>query len=159
MSNLADVEQPSRSFSNMERSYSVSGDGSISHQTPLQMGRHELYDNIPFTAAMIPILLGMEAQGIHVAPLWWALAAGVGMGGNGTHIGSTANVYIVTISERLAKNENDPSLAITPWTWFRYGTPAMIATLIVCSFIFYFFFDFYNAEFVSNPTAATAPTH
>jgi SP family facilitated glucose transporter-like MFS transporter 3 len=34
----------------MERSYSVSGDGSISHQTPLQMGRHELYDNIPFTA-------------------------------------------------------------------------------------------------------------
>ena len=101
-------------------------------------------DNIPFTAAMIPILLGMEAQGIHVAPLWWALAAGVGMGGNGTHIGSTANVYIVTISERLAKRENDPSLAITPWIWFRYGTPAMVATLIVCSVIFYFFFDFYN---------------
>merc|ERR1719223_2924 len=51
MSDLADVEQPSGSFSNMvEGSYSVSGDGSISHQTPLQMGRHELYDNIPFTA-------------------------------------------------------------------------------------------------------------
>jgi Na+/H+ antiporter NhaD/arsenite permease-like protein len=101
-------------------------------------------DNIPFTAAMIPILLGMEAQGIHVAPLWWALAVGVGMGGNGTHIGSTANVYIVTISERLAKTENNPSLAITPWMWFRYGSPAMIATLIVCSIVFYYFFDFYN---------------
>jgi len=59
-------------------------------------------DNIPFTAAMIPILLGMEQQGINVTPLWWALAVGVGMGGNGTHIGSTANVYIVTISERPA---------------------------------------------------------
>jgi len=70
-------------------------------------------DNIPFTAAMIPILLGMEQSGIHVAPLWWALAVGVGMGGNGTHIGSTANVYIVTISERLAKRENDPSLVST----------------------------------------------
>jgi len=101
-------------------------------------------DNIPFTAAMIPILLGMEQSGIHVAPLWWALAVGVGMGGNGTHIGSTANVYIVTISERLAKRENDPSLAITPWIWFRYGTPTMIVTLIVCSVIFYTFFDFFN---------------
>ncbi len=116
-------------------------------------------DNIPFTAAMIPILLGMEAQGIHVTPLWWALAAGVGMGGNGTHIGSTANVYIVTISERLAKRENDPSLAITPWLWFRYGTPVMFATLIVCSFIFYFFFDFYDAEFITTGASAAKPAH
>jgi Na+/H+ antiporter NhaD/arsenite permease-like protein len=117
-------------------------------------------DNIPFTAAMIPILLGMEAQGIHVSPLWWALAVGVGMGGNGTHIGSTANVYIVTISERLAKNENDPSLAITPWIWFRYGTPAMIATLIICSLVFYFFFDFYNAPIPTVDTGHVAqPGH
>ncbi len=43
-----------------------------------------------------------------------------------------------------AKRENDPSLAITPWIWFRYGTPAMIVTLIVCSVIFYTFFDFFN---------------
>ena len=101
-------------------------------------------DNIPFTAAMIPILLGMEAQGINVMPLWWALAVGVGMGGNGTHIGSTANVYIVTISERLAQRENDPSLAITPGLWFRKGTPAMLVTLIISSLIFYFFFGFFN---------------
>jgi Na+/H+ antiporter NhaD/arsenite permease-like protein len=116
-------------------------------------------DNIPFTAAMIPILLGMEAQGIHVAPLWWALAAGVGMGGNGTHIGSTANVYIVTISERLAKRENDPSLAITPWLWFRYGSPAMVVTLIVCSIVFYFFFDFYNAPIPTTGMGTGAPAH
>lgn len=116
-------------------------------------------DNIPFTAAMIPILLNMEAQGIHVTPLWWVLSAGVGMGGNGTHIGSTANVYIVTISERLAKKENNPSLAITPWTWFRYGTPAMIATLIVCSLIFYFFFDFYDQSVIVSTHTVAAPTH
>ena len=118
-----------------------------------------LIDNIPFTAAMIPILLGMEAQGIHVAPLWWALAVGVGMGGNGTHIGSTANVYIVTISERLAKRENDPSLAITPWIWIRYGTPAMLVTLILCSFVFYFFFDFFNEVIPTVSTAGRGSGH
>eukprot|EP00559_Dactyliosolen_fragilissimus_P003425 CAMPEP_0184858844 /NCGR_PEP_ID=MMETSP0580-20130426/3880_1 /TAXON_ID=1118495 /ORGANISM="Dactyliosolen fragilissimus" /LENGTH=714 /DNA_ID=CAMNT_0027355169 /DNA_START=2155 /DNA_END=4299 /DNA_ORIENTATION=- len=32
------------------KSYSVSADGSVSVLTPLQMGRHELYENIPFTA-------------------------------------------------------------------------------------------------------------
>lgn len=106
-------------------------------------------DNIPFTAAMIPILLGMEAQGINITPLWWALSVGVGMGGNGTHIGSTANVYIVTISERLAKKENNPSLAITPWVWFRYGTPAMLMTLIVSSVVIYLFFDFFSAPIPS----------
>ena len=78
-------------------------------------------DNIPFTAAMIPIILGMEQQGINVSPLWWGLAMGVGLGGNGTHIGSTANVFIVTISERLAREENDRSLAITPGLWFKKG--------------------------------------
>ncbi len=101
-------------------------------------------DNIPFTAAMIPILLGIEARGIPVTPLWWALAVGVGMGGNGTHIGSTANVYIVTISERLAKRENDPSLAITPWIWFKYGTPSAIMTLLVSSLVFWLFFGFFS---------------
>jgi len=100
-------------------------------------------DNIPFTAAMIPIILGMEAQGINVTPLWWGLAAGVGMGGNGTHLGSTANVFIVTISEKLAKDAKDPSLAITPGLWFRKGTPVMLLTLVTCSIIMTLFFDFF----------------
>ena len=100
-------------------------------------------DNIPFTAAMIPIILGMEAQGINVTPLWWGLAAGVGMGGNGTHLGSTANVFIVTISEKMAKDAGDPSLAITPGLWFRKGLPVMLLTLMACTVIMYFFFDFF----------------
>ncbi len=102
-----------------------------------------MIDNIPFTAAMIPIIAGIEAQGIPAMPLWWALAIGVGMGGNGTHLGSTANVFIVTLSERLAKKENDPSLAITPYIWFKKGTPAMIATLIASTIVFLLFFDFF----------------
>ena len=102
-----------------------------------------MIDNIPFTAAMIPIIAGLEAQGIPATPLWWALAIGVGMGGNGSHLGSTANVFIVTLSERLAREKNDPSLAITPGLWFKKGTPVMLVTLVTSSIIFWLFFDFF----------------
>lgn len=101
-------------------------------------------DNIPFTAAMIPIILGLETQGINVSPMWWALAIGVGMGGNGTHLGSTANVFIVTISERLARETGDNSFRITPGLWFRKGTPVMIVTLITSTIIMITFWDFYS---------------
>ncbi|MCP5179183.1 MAG: arsenic transporter [Pseudomonadales bacterium] len=100
-------------------------------------------DNIPFTAAMIPIILGIEAQGVNVTPLWWALSAGVGMGGNGTHIGSTANVYIVTISERLAQETGNRAFAITPGVWFRRCTPVMLLTVTICMVIMVLFFDFF----------------
>ncbi len=103
-----------------------------------------MIDNIPFTAAMIPIILGMEAQGINVAPLWWGLAIGVGMGGNGSHLGSTANVFIVTLSERIAKQTGDESMRITPLLWFKKGTPIMIVTLLVSSVIIWALFDFYE---------------
>ena len=100
-------------------------------------------DNIPFTAAMIPIIMSMEAQGINAAALWWCLALGVGMGGNGTHIGSTANVFIVTVSERLARDTGDKSMAITPLMWAKKGLPVMLLTLVICSIIIYTFFDYY----------------
>lgn len=102
-------------------------------------------DNIPFTAAMIPIILGMETQGVNVSPLWWSLAIGVGMGGNGTHLGSTANVFIVTISERLARETGDPRFRITPGVWFRKGTPVMLLTLLTSTIVMVVFWDFYSS--------------
>ena len=102
-------------------------------------------DNIPFTAAMIPIIMSMETVGVNVTPLLWGLAIGAGMGGNGTHIGSTANVFIVTISERLARKENDPSLRITPGFWFRKGLPVMLLTLVLSTIFFIIFWDFLSA--------------
>lgn len=66
-----------------------------------------------------------------------------GMGGNGTHLGSTANVFIVTISEQMAKDAGDPSLAIAPVLWFRKGLPVRLVTLCTCTIIMYFFFDFF----------------
>ena len=100
-------------------------------------------DNIPFTAAMIPIIASLETVGVNIAALCWCLAIGVGMGGNGTHIGSTANVYIVTVSEKLAKSTGNPDLAITPLKWAKKGLPVMVLTLAICTVIMYLFFDYY----------------
>ena len=100
-------------------------------------------DNIPFTAAMIPIIASLEAVGVNIAALCWCLAIGVGMGGNGTHIGSTANVYIVTVSEKLAKTTGNPDMAITPLKWAKKGLPVMLLTLVICTIIMYAFFDYY----------------
>ena len=101
-----------------------------------------LIDNIPFTAAMIPVLAGLQNEGVNVSVMWWALAMGVGMGGNGSHIGSTANVYIVTISERLARETGKPELAITPGMWFKKGTPAMLITLVLCTLFLWLGYDY-----------------
>jgi len=113
-----------------------------------------MIDNIPFTAAMIPIILGMEAQGIDVTPLWWSLAIGVGMGGNGSHLGSTANVFIVTLTERMAEKEGKPSLAITPGMWFRKGSPIMLLTLMISSVAMVVFFEFFAAPLPVSPAQA-----
>ncbi|HEC86405.1 MAG TPA: citrate transporter, partial [Thermoplasmatales archaeon] len=54
-------------------------------------------DNIPITAAFIPVvssLSGDYGSGL----LWWALAMGVGMGGNITPVGSSAGVVTVSLS-------------------------------------------------------------
>jgi Na+/H+ antiporter NhaD/arsenite permease-like protein len=96
-------------------------------------------DNIPFTVTMIPIVLGLEQQGVSVAPLWWALAIGVGLGGNGTHIGATANVICVAESERCGI----PEAAITPMGWLRTGLPTTLFSLVVASVLYALFFDWF----------------
>jgi Na+/H+ antiporter NhaD/arsenite permease-like protein len=97
-------------------------------------------DNIPFTVTMIPIIAHLETQGVDVMPLWWALALGVGLGGNGTHIGSTANVVCVAEAERLGT----PEYRITPLYWLKRGTPVMLATLAVSSLWLVIFFDYFR---------------
>ena len=99
-------------------------------------------DNIPFTVTMIPIISHLETQGVDVMPLWWALAMGVGFGGNGTHIGSTANVICVAEAERTG----NPDYKITPLYWLKKGTPVMLATLTVSSILLIIFFDYYRGH-------------
>jgi Na+/H+ antiporter NhaD/arsenite permease-like protein len=57
-------------------------------------------DNIPFAAAFIPVLTDLGSQyGASVYPLWWSLAAGTGLGGNGTMIGASANVIATGLAQ------------------------------------------------------------
>jgi Na+/H+ antiporter NhaD/arsenite permease-like protein len=57
-------------------------------------------DNIPFTASFIPVLTDLgNLSGVSVYPLWWALSAGAGLGGNGTIIGASANVIATGLAQ------------------------------------------------------------
>ena len=87
-----------------------------------------LIDNIPFTAAMIPVIVSIvEANPeLDIAPLFWALAMGAGFGGNATPIGSSANVMTVAISERGPR-------PITTAEWVRVGLPVMLITCTVAT--------------------------
>ena len=88
-----------------------------------------IVDNIPFTIVMIPIVQNLGAQGIEITPLWWALALGAGFGGNGTPIGSTANVIAVKLSERTRN-------PITTRVWLRTGLPVMLLACLVASLLY-----------------------
>lgn len=60
-------------------------------------------DNVPFVAAMIPVLerLGTLIGNPDVMhPVWWSLALGTCLGGNGTLIGASANIVAVGIANR-----------------------------------------------------------
>ena len=83
-------------------------------------------DNIPITIALIPVIHGLEATGVDISHLWWALAFGAGFGGNGTIIGSTANVVVTSLSERTRK-------PITPGIWIKHGLPVMLLTCLAAS--------------------------
>ncbi len=59
-------------------------------------------DNIPFTATMLPIVafLNTTIPGAENGILWWSLALGACLGGNGTMIGASANVVTVGLAEK-----------------------------------------------------------
>ena len=94
-----------------------------------------IVDNIPITIALIPVFAELEQKGVNIQPLWWALAFGAGFGGNGTIIGSTANVFVASLSERT-------KYPITSQLWNKRGLPVMIATCFVGSILFVLFYPY-----------------
>ena len=63
-------------------------------------------DNIPFVATMIPLI---KSHGPHLRrrsrsrPLWWSLALGACLGGNGTLVGASANLVVAGFAERAGQ--------------------------------------------------------
>jgi Na+/H+ antiporter NhaD/arsenite permease-like protein len=83
---------------------------------------------------LIPVIKGLGAAGMDVHPLWWALAFGAGFGGNGTIIGSTANIIVVTLSEKTRT-------PITSKLWNRRGLPVMLITCAIASLMYIILFS------------------
>jgi Na+/H+ antiporter NhaD/arsenite permease-like protein len=88
-----------------------------------------IIDNIPFTATMLPIVafLTNEIPGAQTGVLWWALALGACLGGNGTMIGASANVVTVGMAERAG-------YPISFMEYVKVAFIPMIITVILCSF-------------------------
>lgn len=84
-------------------------------------------DNIPFVATMIPMIQDLGNMGItHLEPLWWSLALGACLGGNGSLIGASANL----IAAGMSSKEGEP---ITFVKFIKYGFPLMLLTVIISS--------------------------
>jgi len=85
-------------------------------------------DNIPYVATMIPLVesLGEQLGQVALQPVWWSLAIGACLGGNGTLIGASANVVSAGISGRSGYR-------ISFLEFTRYGMISMVISLIISS--------------------------
>lgn len=88
-------------------------------------------DNIPFVATMIPLIKDMGAMGItNLDPLWWSLALGACLGGNGTLIGASANVVVAS----MAAQRGDK---ISFVGFMKVAFPVMIVSIIISTIYVY----------------------
>ena len=83
-----------------------------------------ILNNIPFVAALIPLISVMGQQGIDIIPLWWAIALGACLGGNGTLVGASANIVIANISSKHGHPISFKEFA-------KYGLPVMLMSTLV----------------------------
>lgn len=90
-----------------------------------------IVDNIPFVAAMIPVVEELEGYGmVYLDPIWWSLALGACLGGNATLIGASANVVVAG----LAEGDNQKLSFIR---FMLYGVPFVILSLLVATVYIY----------------------
>ncbi|MBT3203923.1 MAG: ArsB/NhaD family transporter [Gammaproteobacteria bacterium] len=62
-----------------------------------------IVDNIPFVATMIPLIKNMAVSfggAAQLEPIWWSLALGSCLGGNGSLVGASANLIVAGFAER-----------------------------------------------------------
>ena len=84
-------------------------------------------DNIPFVATLIPLIQDMGQMGLgDLAPMWWSLALGACLGGNGTLIGASANVVVASMSAQRGR-------PISFLGFMKIAFPVMILTVAISS--------------------------
>jgi len=87
-----------------------------------------IFDIIPFVATMIPLIKSMApAYGgpTEIEPLWWCLALGACLGGNGTLIGAASNLAVAGIAER-----NGIRFGFV--RYLAYGAPMTLVSIAFC---------------------------
>ncbi|MFH1709443.1 MAG: ArsB/NhaD family transporter [bacterium] len=91
-----------------------------------------LMDNVPFAAAMVPIVKNLSVStGAPLATLAWVLALGADIGGNASPIGASANVVGISVTEKRTGKKI---------TWLEYcqiAVPATVISIFVCSLMVY----------------------
>jgi len=90
------------------------------------------FDNVPFIALASPIIKNMSSVlGANINILWWILALGANIGGNGTLIGSASNLIVADIAEK----NNQP---IPFWYFIQVSLPLVVINLIIAWIYVYF---------------------
>ena len=85
-----------------------------------------MVDNIPFTAAMIPVVEELAGDAAFEDANWWALALGACYGGNATMIAAAANVAATGVLERAGR----------PISFLRFlaiGVPVTVLSLVIAT--------------------------
>ena len=85
-----------------------------------------ILDNIPLVATFIPVvkIMGSEVSAHAIEPLWWSLALGSCLGGNGTLVGASANVIMFGFAKK-----NNVKLSFS--SYLAYGIPITLITLMI----------------------------
>ena len=95
------------------------------------------FDNIPYVAAMAPIVENLAAEAGDPAAgqaLWWSFALGADFGGNGTAVAASANVVAIGIAARTGH-------PISFWQFTRYGiVVTVLSTTLAWAYVWLRYF-------------------
>ncbi len=95
-----------------------------------------IVDNIPFVATMIPLIESMATDfggADELMPLWWSLALGSCLGGNGSLIGASANLIVAGFAERAGQ-----PIRFLPFMLMAF--PMMLVSIAISTVYVYFRF-------------------
>ena len=85
-----------------------------------------IIDNIPFTAAMIPVVEQLQSGNAGDDAYWWSLSLGACFGGNLTLIAAAANVAAAGMAERAGR-------PIGFMTFLKIGVPATLVSMLLAT--------------------------
>ena len=92
-----------------------------------------IVDNIPFVATMIPLIKNMSVSfggSQELIPIWWSLALGSCLGGNGSLVGASANLIVAGFAERSGQ-----PIHFLPFMLLAF--PMMLMSVLVSSLYVY----------------------